>query len=83
MPGEYSHEHPVTIHEGPMADKRGTGWRDDARKLEELNAKRIQNPMKTPPNDQTSIDKAHAAVAKSDEGRFDPDIIIGGDDIKA
>ena len=66
-----------------MADKRGTSWRKDATDLERRNAERIHNPMKSPPNDQTSIDKAHASVAKSDEGRFDPDIINGGDDIKA
>lgn len=66
-----------------MADKRGTSWRKDAAELEARNAELIQNPMKTPPNDQTSIDKAHAARAKSDEGRFDPDITRGGDDIQA
>lgn len=83
MPGEYSHEHPVTIHHGPMAGKRGDDWEDDARKLEELNAKRIQNPMKTPPNDITSIDKSHAARSRSEEGRFEQsETNIGGDDIK-
>ncbi|HYF95592.1 MAG TPA: hypothetical protein VD969_25545 [Symbiobacteriaceae bacterium] len=83
MPGEYSHEHPVTIHHGPMAGKRGSDWEDDARKLEELNAKRIENPMKTPPDDLTSIDKAHAARSKSDEGRWDQsESTVGGDDIK-
>jgi hypothetical protein len=66
-----------------MADKRGTDWRDDAAKLEALNQKRIENPMKTPPNDLTSIDKAHAARAKSDEGRFEQsETTVGGDDIK-
>lgn len=58
------------IHEGPMADRRGTDWRDDAAKLEALDDERIQNPMKTPPNNLTSIDKAHAHGAKGDEGRF-------------
>lgn len=83
MPGEYSHEHPVTIHHGPMAGKRGDDWEDDARKLEELNAKRIQNPMKTPPNDITSIDKSHAARSRSEEGSFEQsETNIGGDDIK-
>lgn len=75
MPGEYSHEHPVTIHEGPMADKRGTSWREGARILEERNAERIQNPMKTPPNSLTSIDKAHTHSAKSDEGAWDTDVM--------
>lgn len=75
MPGEYSHEHPVTIHEGPMAGTRGDSWREGARKLEERNAERIQNPMKTPPSNLTSIDKAHAHGAKSDEGRWDTDVM--------
>ncbi|HWI62377.1 MAG TPA: hypothetical protein VNT75_11100 [Symbiobacteriaceae bacterium] len=83
MPGEYSHEHPVTIHHGPMAGKRGDDWEDDARKLEELNAKRIENPMKTPPNDVGSIDKSHAARSQSEEGRFSQsETTTGGDDIK-
>lgn len=83
MPGEYSHEHPVTIHHGPMAGKRGNDWEDDARKLEELNQKRIENPMKTPPNDMTSHDLAHAARSVGDEGRWDKsETTVGGDDIK-
>gem|GEM_PF-1380898 len=83
MPGEYSHKHAVTVHAGPMADKRGTGWREDAAKLEEANERRIENPMKTPPNNLTSIDKAHTHGAKSDEGTFEQsDVTIGGDDVK-
>lgn len=83
MPGEYSHEHPITIHHGPMAGKRGDDWEDDARKLEELNQKRQENPMKTPPSDLTSIDKAHPARSRSEEGRFEQsETTIGGDDIK-
>jgi hypothetical protein len=72
MPGEYSHEHPVTIHEGPMADKRGTGWREDAAKLEALNQETIENPMQTLPNSATSIDKARALRAKGSTGTVDP-----------
>lgn len=79
---EYSHSHGVTIHEGPMADKRGTGWRDDAAKLEALNQKRIQNPMQTLPNTMTTLDKPHAKRARSDEGTADEsDIFTGGDRI--
>lgn len=81
--GEYSHTHGVTIHEGPMADKRGTGWRDDAAKLEALNEKRMQSPMQTLPNSMTTIDKAHAHGAKSDEGTVDKtDNAVGGDHIE-
>jgi hypothetical protein len=66
-----------------MAGKRGDDWEDDARKLEELNAKRIENPMKTPPNNVTSIDKDHAARSRSEEGRFSQsETTTGGDDIK-
>jgi len=56
------------VHEGPMADRRGTGWREDAARLEALDQERLENPMKTPPGNLTSTDKAHAARAKSDEG---------------
>lgn len=59
------------IHEGPMADSRGTDWREDAARLEALRQERIENPMKTPPSNLTSIDKEHAFRAKSDEGSFD------------
>lgn len=84
MPGEYSHEHPITIHHGPMAGRRGDDWEQDAYALEAKNQERQENPMKTPPNDITSIDKAHAARSRSEEGRFDPtDTIIGGDETKA
>jgi hypothetical protein len=66
-----------------MAGKRGDDWEDDARKLEELNQKRIENPMKTPPNNITSIDKDHAARSRSEEGRFSQsETTTGGDDIK-
>lgn len=70
MPKDYSREHPVTIHEGPMADKHGTDWRDDARKLEELNAKMIESPQQTLPNSMTSIDKKRP-LAKSNDGTVD------------
>ena len=83
MPGEYSHEHGVTIHEGPRADQRGTGWREDAAKLEELNQRQIESPMQTLPNTMTSMDKAHAHGAKSDEGSVDKtDNAVGGDHIE-
>lgn len=59
-----------TIHEGPMADTRGTSWREDAARLEAAAQERRENPMKSPPNNLTSIDKAHAARAKGDGGRF-------------
>jgi hypothetical protein len=69
------------IHEGPMADTRGTGWRADAAKLEALRQERIENPMKTPPNSLTSVDKAQAARTKSDEGSFDKtDLELEGKD---
>lgn len=80
---EYSHEHGITIHEGPMADRRGKGWRDDAAKLEALDQKRIQNPWQTLPNSMTSIDKAHARNVKSDEGTVDKTAAgQGGDHIE-
>jgi hypothetical protein len=69
--GEYSHEHPVTIHQGPMADKRGTGWREDAARLEALNHERIENPMQTLPNQMTTIDRASAYSAKGNAGTVD------------
>lgn len=72
-----------TVHEGPMADTRGTDWRQDAAKLEAINQRRIENPMKTPPNTLMSMDKAHAFRAKSDEGSFDKDdIMAGGDTVR-
>ncbi len=74
----------VPIHEGPMADKRGTGWRDDAAKLEALNRERIDSPMQTLPNSMTTIDKAHAHGAKSDEGMVSKeDNAAGGDHFQA
>lgn len=78
-------ENGFTVHEGPMADTRGTGWRKDAAKLEALDQERLENPMKTPPNSLTSIDKAHAARAKSDEGSFDKDetVLEGGDSVRS
>lgn len=81
MANEYSHEHGVTIHEGPMADTRGTAWRKDAAKLEALNQQRIQNPNQTLPDSLTTIDKAHAQTAKSDEGSVDKADGVGGDHI--
>lgn len=64
-----------------MADRRGTDWREDAKKLEALNRERIDNPGKTFPNYLTSIDKAHAHRAKSDEGRVDQEAHgVGGDE---
>lgn len=68
MGQEYSHEHGITIHEGPMADKRGTQWRDDAAELEALNQQQIQNPMQTLPNRLGSQDKARGSRSKSDGG---------------
>jgi hypothetical protein len=65
---EFSHEHGVTVHEGPMADTRGTSWRQDAIELEKINQRVIQNPNQTLPNHLTTIDKTHAHRAKSDEG---------------
>lgn len=73
------------IHEGPMADRRGTGWRQDAARLEALDQRRLENPMKTLPNSMTSIDKAHASRAKSDEGSVDKDELMseGGDTVQS
>lgn len=68
MTKEFSRENGVTVHEGPMADTRGTGWRKDAIELERINQQVIQNPSQTLPNHLTTIDKAHAHGAKSDEG---------------
>jgi hypothetical protein len=81
--GEYSHTHGITVHEGPAADSRGTGWRKDAVKLEALNQRRIESPMQAVPNELTTIDKAHAHRGKSDEGTVDPtEFGTGGDTIK-
>lgn len=83
MTADYSHTHGITVHEGPAADSRGTGWRKDAVRLEALNQQRIENPMQPLPNDQTTIDKAHAHQGKSDEGTVDPtELGTGGDTIK-
>jgi len=71
MTNEFSHDHGVTVHEGPMADTRGTGWRQDAIQLEQKNQQVIQNPNQTLPNHLTTIDKAHTHRAKSDEGKVD------------
>lgn len=65
-------------HEGPMADRRGTGWRQDAAALEAQERQRRQNPMRGLPNRLTAIDKAHAARAKSDEGTVDPQYDLAG-----
>lgn len=67
-----------------MADRRGTEWRKDAARLEALDQRRLENPMKTPPNSMTSIDKARASRAKSDEGSVDKDALMaeGGDTIQ-
>lgn len=66
-----------------MADKRGTSWRKGAIELEQRNHERMENPMKSPPNSLTSIDKAHAARSKSDEGQWDSDVMNESvDDIK-
>lgn len=72
----------ITIHEGPMADSHGTEWREQAAKLEELNQRRVENPMQTLPDSMTTIDKAHAWRSKSDEGTVDKtDNAVGGDHI--
>lgn len=82
MGQQYSHENGVTIHEGPMADRHGTGWRDDAAKLEELNQRRIESPMQTLPNSLTTIDKAHASRAKGGDGTVDKrNNGVGGDGV--
>jgi len=76
-------ENGYTVHDGPMADRRGTGWRRDAAKLEALDQRRLENPMQTLPNSLTSIDKAHAARAKSDEGTIDKrENAAGGDEVR-
>lgn len=67
-----------TVHEGPMADRRGPGWRQDAVELEARDRERKENPMGALPNNLTTIDKAHAARAKSDEGSVDPQADLGG-----
>jgi len=61
-----------------MADRRGTGWRQDAAELEARDRRRKENPMQTLPNNLTSIDKAHAARAKSDEGTVDLEADLAG-----
>ncbi len=61
-----------------MADRRGTGWRQDAARLEAMAERRRENPMQTLPNNLTSIDKAHAARTKSDEGTIDPQADLAG-----
>mgnify|MGYP006920178671 CR=1 FL=1 len=61
-----------------MADTRGTGWRQDAAELEARDRQRRENPMQALPNNLTTIDKAHAARAKSDEGTVDPEADLGG-----
>lgn len=76
MAQRYSHKHGVTVHEGPMADARGTGWRADAVRLEAENQERIENPMKTLPNRLTSIDKDRAARAKGDTGTVDATDVV-------
>lgn len=82
MARERKHREGVTIHEGPMADTHGTEWREQAAKLEELNQRRIEDPMQTLPNSLTTIDKAHAWRAKSDEGTVDKtDNAVGGDHV--
>lgn len=77
-------ENGYTVHEGPMADTRGTDWRQDAAKLEAVNQRRIENPMQSLPNSMTTIDKAHAFRAKSDEGSVDQTEIAreGGDTVR-
>lgn len=68
MAGKESRSDGVTIHEGPMADRRGTQWREDAVKLEKANQQMINNPGKSFPSNLTTIDKAQAARAKGDGG---------------
>lgn len=70
----------LPIHEGPMADSRGTGWRADAARLEAADQRRLENPMQTLPNSMTTIDKAHAARAKSDEGSISASDVRATDD---
>jgi hypothetical protein len=82
LPGQYSHEHPVTVHHGPMAGKRGDSWEADAIRLEQENAERIENPMPTLPNQTFSNAKGDQARLKSDEGTVDEDeIFTGGDTV--
>lgn len=57
-----------TVHEGPMADRRGTSWREDAARLEAANQRMIENPGKSFPSNLTRIDKDHAARAKASGG---------------
>lgn len=72
--------HEVVLHEGPMADTRGTSWRQDAAELEAREQERIENPMPSLPNSMTTLDKAHPARAKSDEGQAGlQDATIGTD----
>jgi hypothetical protein len=66
------------VHEGPMADRRGTGWREDAARLEALDQQRLENPMQTLPNSLTSLDKQHAREAKTDGGAVERDIESAG-----
>lgn len=92
---QYSHTHGVTIHRGPMSGTTDTHWEDDARKLEELNQRRIESPMKTPPNNLTTIDKSLTHLdgadglppkrSKGDTGMIDTeaDGYAGGDHFKA
>ncbi|MBP2017712.1 hypothetical protein J2Z79_001097 [Symbiobacterium terraclitae] len=71
------------VHEGPMADRRGTGWREDAAKLEARDQERLENPMKTAPDNLTSVDKAHGIRAKSDEGTvYGQTGAAGGDGVR-
>jgi hypothetical protein len=39
------HGRHVVIHEGPMADRRGTDWRSDAAKLEARDQERIERAL--------------------------------------
>lgn len=54
------------IHEGPMADRRGTEWRKDAAELEARDRRRKENPTGALENSLRSHNKDHAARAKSD-----------------
>ena len=64
-----THGREAVLHEGPMADTRGTGWRQDAAELEAREHERMENPMPSLPDHLTTIDKARVSRAKSDEGR--------------
>lgn len=79
MTGQYSHEHPVSVHHGPMAGKRGESWEADAVRLEQENAERIQNPMRTWPNKEVSNAKGDQARLKSDEGTVDDIAMLSGE----